>query len=231
MRQAQGDSGQAVGGGVAWTRDEGLLGGRVGQGYAPVRPGGCAVTSSSRRVAQGVCEDTGGLGFGGSQDRLGNGFVSDALVSSMPAHCGSAATWGKRWAGWVLPGDDGAYGFAAVRGVGDGGGGAGGCDVDAHRVHQVHLGLGIANVRSCLSSACAPAYGGQPGEGRPCAAPWRCSRPIASSSNARKSMLAGVDIGWWCGYGFSRNAERPQGPAEMNCRAAVPAVAVRRTVR
>lgn len=57
------------------------------------------------------------------------------------------------------------------------------------------------------------------------------SRRTISSPTTRKSMVAGVDIGWWRGYGFSRNQEGPQGPAEMNCRAVVPAVAVRRTVR
>jgi len=31
-------------------------------------------------------------------------------------------------------------------------------------------------------------------------------------------MLTGVDIGRWCGYGFSRSPERQQGLAEMNCR-------------
>jgi hypothetical protein len=36
-------------------------------------------------------------------------------------------------------------------------------------------------------------------------------------------MVAKVDIQWWRGYGFSRSRDR-EGPAEMNCRAAVPAV-------
>jgi hypothetical protein len=43
--------------------------------------------------------------------------------------------------------------------------------------------------------------------------------------------VAGVDIGWWPGYGCSRSSERPQGLADTNCQAAVTAVAVRRTVR
>jgi hypothetical protein len=43
-------------------------------------------------------------------------------------------------------------------------------------------------------------------------------------------MLAGVDIGRCCGYGFSRSRDQ-QGLAETNCRAAVHAVAVRREVR
>lgn len=56
------------------------------------------------------------------------------------------------------------------------------------------------------------------------------SRAITSLSNTQKSMLAGVDIGWWRGYGFSRSRDQ-QGPAGTNWRAAVHAVAVRRTVR
>jgi hypothetical protein len=62
---------------------------------------------------------------------------------------------------------------------------------------------------------------------RPC--DW--SGSITSPSEARKSVMTGVDIGRCRGYGFSRSLERSQGPADMNCRAAVPAVAVRRTVR
>lgn len=57
------------------------------------------------------------------------------------------------------------------------------------------------------------------------------SAPTVSVHGARKSVFARVDIGGCCGYGFSRSPERQQGPAETNCRAAVQAVAVRRTVR
>lgn len=48
----------------------------------------------------------------------------------------------------------------------------------------------------------------------------RCSRLIASPSNTRKSMSAGVDIGQWCGYGFSRNRDQ-RGLAETNWQAVV----------
>ncbi|MFE2039168.1 transposase family protein [Streptomyces scopuliridis] len=48
-----------------------------------------------------------------------------------------------------------------------------------------------------------------------------CSRSITSPSNKRKSLSAGVDIGRRRGYGFSRSRDQ-QGPAETNCRAAVP---------
>ncbi|MFI8186650.1 LysM peptidoglycan-binding domain-containing protein [Actinacidiphila glaucinigra] len=60
------------------------------------------------------------------------------------------------------------------------------------------------------------------------------SPPVTSPSGAQKSVLAGVDIGRWCGYCFSRSPEGPEGPAETNCRSAVSAVqlvAVCRTVR
>ncbi|MFM9692056.1 winged helix-turn-helix transcriptional regulator [Streptomyces europaeiscabiei] len=48
-----------------------------------------------------------------------------------------------------------------------------------------------------------------------------CSKSITSLSNTRKSMSARVDIGWCCGYGFSRSPERQKGLADTNCRAAV----------
>ncbi|MFD7438353.1 hypothetical protein [Streptomyces sp. NPDC059861] len=38
----------------------------------------------------------------------------------------------------------------------------------------------------------------------------------------RNSMLTGVDIGRWCGYGFPRSQGRQQGLAEMNCRQQYP---------
>lgn len=87
------------------------------------------------------------------------------------------------------------------------------------RVHQVHPGLWLVNARSCLRAPRASLSVSLARQGS-----------ITSLSNARKSMLAGVDIGWWCGYGFSRSRDQ-QGPAETNWRAAVHAVAVRRTVR
>lgn len=71
-------------------------------------------------------------------------------------------------------------------------------DVAAHRVH--HVTLVSHRLRPVLH---------------------RCSRRINFLSNARKSMSARVDIGWCCGYGFSRSPERQKGPADTNCRAAV----------
>jgi hypothetical protein len=69
---------------------------------------------------------------------------------------------------------------------------------------------------------------------------WRCpprnpphhrSRSITCSTDTQKSMSAGVDIGLWHGYGFSRSSERQKGLAETNCRPVVQVVAVSRTVR
>ncbi|MGI5248254.1 hypothetical protein [Actinacidiphila glaucinigra] len=60
------------------------------------------------------------------------------------------------------------------------------------------------------------------------------TRPNPSPSHCGKSMVARVDIGRGCRYGFSCSPERQKGLAETNCRSAVPAVqlvAVCRTVR
>ncbi len=59
------------------------------------------------------------------------------------------------------------------------------------------------------------------GDRPPLRGPCRCLRSMSPRQTRRKSVLAGVDIGWWCGYGFSRSPERQQGLADTNCRAAV----------
>jgi hypothetical protein len=50
--------------------------------------------------------------------------------------------------------------------------------------------------------------------------PPQCVRKVTSGAGTEKSMLAGVDIGCWRGYGFSRSPERQQGLADTNCREA-----------
>lgn len=82
--------------------------------------------------------------------------------------------------------------------AGEGWSGADGCDVAAHRVHQATL---VSHRRRPVLH--------------------RRSRRITSPSNAQKSIVAGVDIGWRHSYGFSRSPERQKGPADTNCRAAV----------
>lgn len=54
--------------------------------------------------------------------------------------------------------------------------------------------------------------GSPDGRHRPC--------PITSKSDTRKPMSAGVDIGWWCSYGFSRSRDQ-KGPGDTNFRAVV----------
>lgn len=45
--------------------------------------------------------------------------------------------------------------------------------------------------------------------------------PITPRQTRRKPVLAGVDIGWWCRYGFSRSPERQKGLADTNYQAEV----------
>ncbi len=96
----------------------------------------------------------------------------------------------------------------------------------AHRTPGTTLARPVDRDDDLLSHpACVPpACPAQP------VSPCRCSRSITSPADTRKSMLAGVDIGWLPGYGFSRSRDQ-RGLAETNCRPAVHAVAVRRTVR
>ncbi len=86
---------------------------------------------------------------------------------------------------------------------------------DARPEHADARGLSRDGEPSSRSSATRSAEGRRI---RAMSLPWPgARRSITSLSNTRKSMLAGVDIGRWRGYGFSRSRDQ-QGLAETNCR-------------